>query len=129
MTAYVDTNVLVRFVTGDHPTLTPHAEELLHGDQPLVLLPEVVLETAHVLRSRYEWPRSAVAEWLREIIGLPAIACDDVLLVTALDLHAEHHIDLPDALLAATALLEGPPRVATFDRTLRRIEGLELVAT
>ena len=128
MTAYVDTNVLVRFIAGDHATLTPRAEELLHGDQPLVLLPEVLLETAHVLRSRYGWPRTDIIDWLRETIGLPAIVCDDELLVTALDLHAEHRIDLPDAVLAATALLEGPPRVATFDRGLARVPGLELAA-
>ena len=44
------------------------------------------------------------------------------------DLHAEHRIALPDAVLAATALLEGPPRVATFDRGLARVPGLELAA-
>ena len=126
MTAYVDTNVLVRLVTDDHPVLTRRAEELLHGAERMILLPEVLLETAHVLRSRYQATRTEIEDRLREIIGLPAIVCDDELLITALDLHAEHRIDLPDAILAATALLEGPPRVASFDRTLGRVPDLEL---
>ena len=128
MTGYVDTNVLVRLVTGDHSGLALRAEELLHGTERLILLPEVLLETAHVLRSRYQATRPEIEARLREIIGLPAIVCDDELLVTALDLHAEYRIDLPDAVLAATALLEGPPRVASFDRALARVPGLELAA-
>ena len=127
MTAYVDTNVLVRFITGDHAPLTRRAEDLLLGDKSLILLPEVLLELAHVLRVRYSWPRHQIELWLREVLSLPAIVCDEELLVTALDLHDQRRIDLPDAVLAAHALLDGPPAIASFDRGLDRVPGVTRV--
>lgn len=127
MTAYVDTNVLVRHLTGDHAALSPRATALLGRRDPLVLTPAVLLETAHVLRARYGCTREAVSALLRAVVALPAIVCEDPVIPTALDLHDERAIDLPDAVLAAHALLAGPPRVASFDADLDRVPGLERV--
>lgn len=129
MTAYVDTNVLVRHLTGDHTALSPRATAMLGRHEALVLTPSVLLETAHVLRARYGCPRDAVVALLRGVVALPAIVCEDPVIPTALDLHDRRGIDLPDAVLAAHALLVGPPRVASFDADLDRVPGLVRVAS
>ena len=127
MTAYVDTNVLIRHITRDHPTLTAQAAELLYGDRPLILTATVFLETAHVLKSTYGYSRDEVARALKLVLGLPAIAGDLDLLVTAWNHHTRHRIGLPDAVLAACALRDGPPVIASFNRELDRVPGVTRV--
>lgn len=128
MSAYVDTNVLVRHITGDQPDGARRAAIALHGTRSLLLETLVFLETAHVLTVTYGYARERVLQCLRDVLTLPAIVADIDLLTTALEIHAEHRIELPDAVLAATALLDGPPSVASFDRGLDRVPGLERVA-
>ncbi len=45
----------------------------------------------------------------------------------ALAFFGAENIDFADALIAATALVDGPPAVCTFDRDFRRIPGLTLL--
>lgn len=128
MSAYVDTNVLVRHVAEDDGALSPRAARLLGRTGPLILTSTVFLETAHVLRSRYGYARDDVVTALHGILGLPSIAGDLELLASALEHHLVHRIDLPDALLVAHALRDGPPVIASFDRGLDRVPGLERLA-
>lgn len=125
MSAYVDTNVLIRHITGDDPVLSGRATRVLTSGAELILTPVVFLETAYVLRTVYGFPREHVARILKEILGMPAITTDSELLVTALDLHVRRGCGLPDAVLAAHAIVDGPPAVASFDRGLDRVPGLE----
>ena len=127
MSAYVDTNVLIRHITNDDVVHTPKAATLLHGERPLILTASVFLETAHVLASTYGYPRDAVVQALKGILELPAIIGDLDLLVSALQHHVRHRIGLPDALLAARALRDGPPVIASFDRELDRVPGVTRV--
>lgn len=128
MSAYVDTNVLVRHITGDHDGHARRATALLHGPRRLLLEPLVLLETAFVLGGPYGYSRDRIVRCLLDVLTLPAIVADIDLLSTALALHVEHRIGLPDAVLAAAALLDGPPVVASFDRDLDRVPGLERLA-
>ena len=128
MTAYVDTNVLVRHLTGDDEALAARATAILSRREPMVLTPAVLLETAHVLRARYGCTRASVSTLLRAVVALPAIVCEDPVIPTALELHDERAIDLPDAILAAHALLMGPPQVVSFDADFDRVPGLVRMA-
>lgn len=128
MSAYVDANVLIRHITLDHDDPARRATDLLHGPRRLLLEPLVLLETAFVLRGPYGYTRDRIVRCLLDVLTLPAIVADIDLLSTALALHVKHRIELPDAVLAATALLDGPPVVASFDRGLDRVPGLERLA-
>jgi predicted nucleic acid-binding protein len=61
----VDTNVLVRFFTGDPPNLAAKARRLVqeadNGEVLLVILPVIVAETIYTLESFYEMERKEVA--------------------------------------------------------------------
>ena len=57
MKAFVDTSVLVRYLTGDPPEMLAAAKRVV-DETPSLLLTDVVLaETAYVLLSFYKVPR------------------------------------------------------------------------
>ena len=122
MRAFVDTNVLVRHLTGDPPAQARRATALLAGRHTLILTDLVLAELVYVLESFYERPRNEVARVCGSLLGLPSIvAVDDLLLLRSLELYEEHRIGFADAYLAAGAELSGVGAVASFDRRLDRI--------
>ena len=57
----VDTNVVVRYLTGDHPEQFANAKALIDGED-LFVCATVLLETEWVLRSVYGYPRLSLHE-------------------------------------------------------------------
>lgn len=127
MTAFVDTNIIVRHLVGDVPDQTRAATELLMQSRSLVLTPFIFTEIAHVLRSYYGFSRVAIADRLGAVLRLPAIVGDLDLLSAALDIHACRGVSIPDALLAAEALQSGITDIVSFDLGFDRIHGVNRV--
>ena len=122
MTAFVDTNVLVRHLTGDPPAQAARATRyLLQADE--LLLPDLILaEVAYVLESFYETPRVQVAETLRAVLAFPAIrVVDEELLLRTVEVYEAHRLDCGDAYLVASAERTGVGEVASFDRAIDRV--------
>jgi predicted nucleic acid-binding protein len=65
LSVLIDTNVLVRHLTGDPPDMAARATAALAGDDELLLADRVVAECVHVLESFYEVERERVAELMR----------------------------------------------------------------
>ena len=109
----IDTNLIVRYLTGDHPKQSPRARTLIDG-QPVFAPVTVMLEAEWVLRSTYDHRPADVARALRAFAGLPTVTVEDAsVIAAALDL-AENGMDFADALhLGRSAHCEG---FATFDR-------------
>ena len=122
MTAFVDTNVLVRHLTGDPPDLAARATRYL-GTVDELLLPDVILaEVAYVLESFYEAPRTQVAATLRAVLAFPAIRVLDAdLLQRAVEVYEVHRLDFADAYLVASAERSGVGSIASFDRSIDRV--------
>lgn len=122
MTAFVDTNVLIRHLTGDPPGPARRASRYLEQAQDL-LLPDLILaEVAYVLESYYEVARAQVANTLRAILAFPAIRVLDVeLLQRAVEVYEVHRLDFADAYLVASAERTGVGVVASFDRSIDRV--------
>ncbi|MGH3523487.1 MAG: PIN domain-containing protein, partial [Mycobacterium sp.] len=77
MTALIDTNVLVRHLTGDPPDMAARATAYLRTARELLLTDLVVAETVYVLDSFYQAPRGQVAEAMRSLIAFNSIVCVD----------------------------------------------------
>lgn len=109
----IDTNLIARYLTGDHPEQSPRARELVNGQAVFVAV-TVILEVEWVLRSAYGNGRPDVARALRAFGGLPTVTVEDAAIVAvAFDL-AEKGMDFADALhLCKSAHCE---EFVTFDR-------------
>jgi predicted nucleic acid-binding protein len=122
LTAFLDTNVLVRHLTGDPVAQAAKATSYLLRAEEL-LLPDLILaELAYVLEGFYETPRSQVAETLRAVLAFPAIRVLDAdLLLRAVEAYDVHRLDFADAYLVACAERTGIGEIASFDRAIDRV--------
>lgn len=112
----VDTNLIVRYLTGDDPQQFARAEAIIEGREPVFLGVTVALETEWVLRSSYRYSRPRVLGALRAFVGLPNVTLENPTSMSkALDL-AERGMDLADALHLAGA--QSCDAFITFDRNL-----------
>ena len=111
----IDTNLIVRYLTGDHPKQSLRARALIDGEAVFASV-TVMLEVEWVLRSAYGFRPADVARALRAFAGLPTVTVEDgTAVAAALDL-AEKGMDFADALhLGRTTHCDG---FASFDRKL-----------
>jgi predicted nucleic acid-binding protein len=122
VSAFVDTNVLVRHLTGDPPEQAARATRLLAETEQLLLADLIVAEIVCVLESFYEVPRTRVAELVRAIIAFPAIGvADEPLLLRALEVYEVRRLDFADAYLVAIAETSGVDAVVSFDKAIERV--------
>lgn len=124
----LDTNVLIRFVTGEP---TDQAEEVAGlftaaeaGKARLNVLPMVLAEAVFVLTGFYEQPRSKVAAALAQLISCPGFhSAEQGAMLRALKLFGAGKIDFVDCYLAATSILTGLT-VISYDKDFDKIHGV-----
>lgn len=128
--SFVDTSVVVRYLTNDPPAMAEAAATLIDSNRPLVLSEVILAETAYVLSSIYDVPRSAVVDALSAFIqrrNIRLLNLSKPLALQALRLcrDSKRH-SFADSLLWAEARQSGVQSVYTFDDRFPA-EGLELV--
>ncbi len=111
----IDSNLVVRYLTNDHPEQSPRARRLIDS-QPVFVAVTVILEAEWVLRSAYGYDKAEIIGALRAFGGLPTVEIEDAAIVSsALDL-VRADMDFADALhLSWSAHCTG---FASFDRKL-----------
>jgi predicted nucleic-acid-binding protein len=128
VSAFVDTNVLIRHLTGDPVEMATRATSYLRTETELLVTDLVVAETVYVLESFYETPREQVAVALRSLIALASVeTVDSALLLRALEVYEIDRIDFAEAYLVASAESTGINRIASFDRSIDRVRTVERV--
>lgn len=128
MTAFIDTNVLIRHLTGDPPEMAAKASSFLESESNLLLVDLVVAETVYVLESFYEAPRAKICGAIRSLLSFGSIVCiDPSLLLRAVEIYEIDRLDFADAYLVASAESTGVRRVASFDKAIGRMKTIERV--
>jgi predicted nucleic acid-binding protein len=128
LSAFVDTNVLVRHLTGDPADLAARATAYLGSERELLLTDLVAAETVYVLESFYDAPRDEVAQALRSLVAFDSIVCvDPALLLRAIEVYETDRIDFAEAYLVACAESTGVGKVASFDRSIDRVDTIERI--
>lgn len=128
MSAFIDTNALVRHLTGDPPELAARATAFLRVQQELLLADLVVAETVYVLESFYEAPRVQVAEAMQSLLAFSSVTVvDPALLLRAIEVYEIDRLDFAEAYLVACAESTGVGRVVSFDRSIDRVKTIERI--
>ena len=128
MRAFIDTNILVRHLTGEPPEQARRATAFLAGANELLLADLVVAELVYVLESFYEVGREQVAELVRAVLGFSAaVVLDSALLLRAVEVYEVDRLDFAEAYLVASAEASGVGVIASFDRTIDRVPSIERI--
>jgi len=120
-----DTNTIIRYLLGDHPTLSPKAEEFFAhvrtGEQKVIILESVIAEAIYVLMKAYGVPRAKAASGLMGLLNYRGVRNQDrAPLLDALALFNGSKLDIVDCLVIARARREnGEP--FSFDKDLLRV--------
>ena len=126
---FADTNVLVRYLTGDPRELARQARNIIEGAERLLVTEGILNEAAYVLMSFYAIPRGDVVDMLIELVARSNIQLwhlDEERVTEALLLCRDSgRVSFSDAMLWAAARSSGPARVYTFDRRFPA-EGVDL---
>ncbi len=128
--AFIDTSVVVRYLTNDPPNMAEAAAKFIDSDQPLILSDVILAETAYMLSSVYDVPRMALVDALSGFIqrrNIHLLNLSKPLALDALRLcrNSKRH-SFADALLWAEARHNSSRQILTFDERFPA-DGLELV--
>ena len=128
MSAFVDTNVLVRHLIGDPPKLAARATAYLQRESELLVADLIVAEVIYVLESFYEVARPEISEAMRALVVMESVnVIDAPLLLRAVEIYEYDRLDFAEAYLIASAESTGVMQVASFDRSIDRVKTITRV--
>lgn len=120
MSGFLDTSVIVRYLVRDDPARTEQSIRIVERETELYVSGVVLHEVAHVLRSVYNLPRTAIVDALLVLLErqniLTASLDKDRVKQGLLLCRPSGRVSFADALLWAEARSHGPDAVYTFDR-------------
>lgn len=124
----IDTNVILRFLRGDHPQQSPKSEALFMEaaeGKSLLIVPQLVLaEVVWVLSSFYKMDRTVISETLVKLISKSGIQVDEPdLAMESLRRFSENKVDYTDCYLAARAVADDKI-VASFDKDFNKFHDI-----
>lgn len=126
---FLDTNVLVRFLTGIPPEQFRRSVTLFQsverGDERIILNSVVIFESVWVLNRSYDVPMERVRDVMLTLINLPNVQLTDKpLYERAFDVSIELNIPFADAFSAAFMEANGIVEVYSWDHHFDRIDGI-----
>jgi predicted nucleic-acid-binding protein len=123
----VDTNILVRLVTGDDPSQVRLAQDFISNGAWVSLL--VLAETMWVLASGYSRKPAAIASAVDMLLNHRELVLQDPDVVAAALEHfrSKPGLGFSDCLVLEIARKAGHLPLGTFDRKLSKLSGTRLV--
>jgi len=128
----VDTNILIRFLTGDDEQQTKKVHKIFKDAEsekkeffvPLV----VVLELIWVLESVYEISRTEILESISDLSLMPILKFEHRTALEQFLCSAQgNKFDLSDLLIAYVAKINGCETVLTFDKKASKFNLFEMI--
>lgn len=128
---YIDTDVLIRYVTGDDPQKQSRSAALLSqveaGTLTLAAPVTVFADAVFVLSSKnlYHLPHSQVAAMLMPVVRLSHLKVKNRrALIEALDLYGSSALDFGDCMIIASMKQARSNVVYSYDRGFDRVIGI-----
>lgn len=125
MALLIDTNVIIRYLVGDHAALLEKAVELFtqveKGEIEVIILDSVVMEAFFVMTKFYQLPKSEVIDDLKTIMAFAGIINDDKFeIIETLNLVLYKNLDFVDALLCIKSKLYDFELFSFDDKLVKR---------
>ena len=127
---FVDTNVFIRFLTGDDPVKAQRCKELLEranrGEVALITSESVIAEIVFILSSKrlYNQSRSDIRARLYPIISIQGLKlAHRRMYLRALDIYEQNNLDFEDALTVAQMERQGLSQLYSYDEEFDKVEG------
>lgn len=111
----IDTNILVRLLTGDDKAQAARARRLF-WDEHIYITKTVILETEWVLRYAYAFSAAAIANAFVKLLGQQNVTIEDALHIAEATMLLQKGLDFADALHLVCS--QNHP-FATFDKKLK----------
>lgn len=128
----LDTNVLVRFLTGDDPVESAAAERImatLSPERTGFVCREVLVELVWVLERAYGYGRDAIVSAIEGLLASRELTMETAdIVVLALGRYAEGGAGFADQMILAQCARAGCTELATFDRRAAAGTGGRLLA-
>jgi predicted nucleic-acid-binding protein len=119
MSGFLDTSIVVRYLTGDSPQLAEQAAEIIDRDENLKITDVAIVETAYVLTSVYEIEREVVVDNLITFMqkkNISPFALEKGLVLQALLLcRPSGRISFADAMIWAAVRSAGSKSIYSLD--------------
>jgi predicted nucleic acid-binding protein len=128
---FIDTDVIIRFLTGDDPERQAAATSLFEQVEQGLLTVQapdtVIADAVYVLSSPrlYHIARSDIQELLAALVRLPQFHLQNRWsALRALDIYAATRLDFGDTLIIASMEQQGSHILYSYDADFDRIEGI-----
>ncbi|MGD8524424.1 MAG: PIN domain-containing protein [Desulfobacterales bacterium] len=121
----IDTNVILRYLLGDHKRFGPKAkafmQDVAKGGKKAELPSVVIVECVYVMEKYYEIPKYEIVDKLSRILNIRGIVNPDKSeILDALVKYENSGTDIIDCILAAKS---SPQRViVSFDRDFKKLK-------
>jgi predicted nucleic-acid-binding protein len=128
----IDANILLRYVTADHPEMSPRCRRLIErveAGEEAIFLPEAAMaDVAWTLRSLYRWPAERICAFFGDLLALDGVEMTRKdMMWGAIELYREGKIDYSDALIAAEMGDQGVDEIYSFDRDFNHVPKVKRV--
>lgn len=133
---FVDTNIILRYLTSDDETKAEECYELFdqvrQGNTRLFSCEAVITEAVYVLSSRrlsYQLSRAEVRAHPLRILSLEGLTIPNKpIYIRALDIYVAHsQLDIEESIAVAYMERIGVMQIVSYDRDFDRIEGIERI--
>lgn len=127
--AFIDTNILLRHLRGDHPEHSPKATALLgrieRGELEAQISDMVVFETVFTLERSYKVSKLQIRDAMLALLTLPGLVLQGKRRYGRIfDFYIDQNLPFGDAYIAAGMKHVGANEIYTFDREFDRIPGI-----
>lgn len=128
---YVDTDVIIRLLTGDDPQKRKNATTLFQKvaqDELILSVPDTVIADAVFVLSSpnlYHLPKTEIRDMLVSLLRYPGFKVENKLaVIKALDFYADLNLDFGDALLAVLAQQSQEKVIFSYDHDFNKIKDI-----
>ena len=123
----IDTNVILRYLLGDHAELSHKAEafmlDISEGTKRAEIFDVVIVECIYVMEKYYQIPKSKISTKLSGILNFSGIVNSDRSeILEALLKYSSTNIDIVDCILAAHSSTKKV--VVSFDKDIKRLKAV-----